>query len=311
MTVLVSVLLLFIAANQIVLSQLNLSPVIGILTQPTNSTGIPKFEALGTSYLPASYVKWLQSAGARVVPIPYDAEEVVLNKIFFTINGILFPGGDVDIPGSIYEKTSSYLYNLALKANDRGDYFPIWGTCQGFEQLLMMTSGNLSILEHFNAEDYSVSLMFAPAFRTSRIFSNLPEKLIAQIQNRDVCENLHEQGITPHGFTHNNLQSFYTVLSTNLDRDGKEFVSTMEALRYPIYATQWHPERNQFEWDPQEPIEHSLLSIECVQYLANFFVEETRKNGHNWVAAYDLIDKYSTTFSGDANRYYMTTYFWK
>lgn len=28
-----------------------------------------------------------------------------------------------------------------FQANDRGDYFPVWGTCLGFEQLTVLTSG--------------------------------------------------------------------------------------------------------------------------------------------------------------------------
>lgn len=40
--------------------QLNNEPVIGIFTQPYGSTPLP-------AYFPASYVKYLESAGARVV----------------------------------------------------------------------------------------------------------------------------------------------------------------------------------------------------------------------------------------------------
>jgi len=31
--------------------------------------------------------------------------------------------------------------NLAIEANDKGDYFPVWGTCLGFE-LLLLASAN-------------------------------------------------------------------------------------------------------------------------------------------------------------------------
>jgi hypothetical protein len=43
---------------------------------------------------------------------------------------------------------------------------------------------------------------------------------------------------------------------------GVEFVSTMEAYNYPIYITQWHPEKVQFEWDSEEGINHSYPSIQ-------------------------------------------------
>ena len=40
------------------------------------------------------------------------------------------------------------------------------------------------------------------------------------------------------------------MLSTNVDRQNKAFVSFIEARNYPIYGTQFHPERPQFEWTP-------------------------------------------------------------
>jgi hypothetical protein len=50
------------------------------------------------------------------------------------------------------------------------------------------------------------------------------------------------------------LKSFFQLLSTNVDRKGKAFVSSVEAFNFPIYATQWHPERPQFDWTPTENI---------------------------------------------------------
>jgi len=40
------------------------------------------------------------------------------------------------------------------------------------------------------------------------------------------------------------LRDFFDVLSTNKDLKGVPFVSTIESKKYPIYATQWHPEKN-------------------------------------------------------------------
>ena len=56
--------LALVAAGQ----QLNNEPVIGIFTQPYGTTPLP-------AYFPASYVKYLESAGARVVcPQPCSAQ---------------------------------------------------------------------------------------------------------------------------------------------------------------------------------------------------------------------------------------------
>ena len=37
--------------------------------------------------------------------------------------------------------------------------------------------------------------------------------------------------------------SMFDVLSTNKDKKGTAFVSTIEAKKYPFYGVQWHPEK--------------------------------------------------------------------
>jgi gamma-glutamyl hydrolase len=56
-------------------------------------------------------------------------------------------------------------------------------------------------------------------------------------------------------------------------------------LQYPITATQWHPEKNAFEWVTYLHIPHSPDAIEVTQEVANFFVSEARKNTHAAVRA--------------------------
>jgi hypothetical protein len=50
------------------------SPIYGILTQPYTSVNEPantQNSSLSGTYIPSSHVKFLESAGARVVPINY------------------------------------------------------------------------------------------------------------------------------------------------------------------------------------------------------------------------------------------------
>lgn len=104
--------------------------------------------------------------------------------------------------------------------------------------------------------------------------------------------------------TNEELKKFYKVLSTNTDGE-IEFVSTVEgscnassltsshskfteenclnehfpfhflfaAYDYPIYGTQWHPEKNAFEWT-RPYIPHSPSAVKTTFYMAEFFVSE-------------------------------------
>lgn len=44
-----------------------------------------------------------------------------------------------------------------------------------------------------------------------------------------------------------------------------------------FYATQWHPEKNGFEWTENEAVPHSADAIDAMQHVANFFVREAKK----------------------------------
>lgn len=107
----------------------NLRPVIGVYTQPSSFSQYP---ASKYQYIAASYIKYLEMAGARAIPIFYDTDHATLDDQFSKINGILFPGGGADLSkGSIFSSNAEYLLNKAITANRNGDYFPIWGTCLG------------------------------------------------------------------------------------------------------------------------------------------------------------------------------------
>jgi gamma-glutamyl hydrolase len=265
--------------------QSNERPVIGILSQP----GDPAPQ--GKSYIAASYVKWVEAAGARVVPILPDMSEAEVRARFLAVNGLLLPGGGGRLaPGHPYYDTAALLLRLALDANDRGDYFPVHGTCLGMEVLAVIVSRNSSVLARLDAEDCAAPLLMTPDAETSRFFSSFPPRVVQNLQREPplAMEN-HGHGILSEDVAANEeLAAFFKVLSLSLARDGRAYVSTMEAREYPVYATQWHPEKNAYEWTSSLNIPHSPDAVEVTQESANFFVGEARRNAH---AARDALEE--------------------
>ncbi|EGG21402.1 hypothetical protein DFA_01284 [Cavenderia fasciculata] len=295
---------------------INQRPIIGILTQPTRNDGSSK--SLGyDQYIAASYVKYIESAGARVVPILYDSTPKQLKTLFQSINGILLPGGAVLLQYyPLYQDTIRYLYQLVVEANDRQDYFPLWGTCLGFEQILMMQADNIYLMESFDALNYSLSLNFTRSARDSRLFSMAPESVMQDLATLSLTMNNHKFGISPSSFMSNPLLNhFFTILSINNDRGGLPFVSTIEAKDYPIYGVQWHPEKPLYEWTNTQDINHSYQSILANQYTANWFVNECRKNFHSFSdqssEANALIYNYQATLSIKPKSEYQQIYYFK
>ena len=53
-----------------------------------------------TSYIGAAYVKYVEMAGARVVPVLIDQPDEYYRMIFNKTNGLLIPGGAANILNS-------------------------------------------------------------------------------------------------------------------------------------------------------------------------------------------------------------------
>ncbi|XP_029447239.1 gamma-glutamyl hydrolase isoform X2 [Rhinatrema bivittatum] len=207
--------------------ELNTRPIVGVLAQETH---FHKLSQLGKSYIAASYVKNLEAAGARVVPIRLNLPDEEYEKTFYSINGVFLPGGGVDLRTSQYARIARIFYKLALQANDGGDYFPVWGTCLGFEQLSVLTSDEL-LLTVTNTEDIALPLNFTTPPEESKIFRNFPKDLLHALTLEPLTSNFHTWSLSMQNFTENKkLKNFYKVLTTN--RDGQlEFISTMEARK--------------------------------------------------------------------------------
>ncbi|RZC71361.1 hypothetical protein C5167_034539 [Papaver somniferum] len=68
-------------------------PVTGILTHPGDGASGRLNNNKNASYIAASYVKFIESVGARVIPLIYSEPEEILHEKLNLVNGVLFTGG--------------------------------------------------------------------------------------------------------------------------------------------------------------------------------------------------------------------------
>lgn len=248
------------------------------------------------------YDKWVQAAGARAVGIPHDAldaNQTALNLLLRSLNGIVFTGGGLDLADtkSPYYQTGKYIFDWVKQTNDQGIYYPLTGHCMGFQYLAILASeDNSSVLlkNAFDSEDLSLPLTWTPTANASRWVRRMPSPVKKTFSEELSTTNLHHDGVTLSSFFGSpQLSSFFDIISTNKDRKGKEFISTMEAKKYPILAVQWHPERNQFEWAIERGINHSMEVVVANAWTAFDFVRQARRNqpkDRNWA----LLRRFST-----------------
>ena len=210
---------------------LNTRPIIGIAAMAiTDKMHIEQLPHLGgKSYVASSYVKYLELAGARVVVIPPDIKIEEEKKIFDNINGLLFPGGEVNLEDSKYFHVTRRLFRLAKEANEKNNYFPVLGICRGMQAIVVHTVGSLSLLSNTNSRNYPTSLQFYEEALESKIMRDIPKKLLVKQMTGNLTAHFHRYGVTPKTFRETKIiNEQFKLIATSKDRDGLEFVSIFE-----------------------------------------------------------------------------------
>ncbi|KAM8885126.1 gamma-glutamyl hydrolase [Spinachia spinachia] len=284
--------------------------VIGILTQIVSDEEMKPF---GRTYIPSSYVKFVESGGSRVMSIRLTLETTEYEKIFSNINGLLLIGGAADLERSDFARVAKIFYRLALMANDDGDYFPIWGTCMGMQLLTVLVAGE-NLLESTRAENVVMPLDLTPEATSSRMFEGFPDNLMKALTYEPLTGNFHHYGVAVKSFQGNEkLQSFFSLLSTNVAENGVRFVSTIEGKTYPFYGVQWHPEVNRFQWSRRLNFPHSAHAVQLSSLLAEFFVNEGRRSLHRFdnpeEEASSLIYNSTPVYAGNFTAYEQLYFF--
>ncbi|XP_044185077.1 gamma-glutamyl hydrolase-like [Acropora millepora] len=279
-------------------------PIVGVLTQETDGN----VTIFGSQYVAASYVKFIESAGGRMVPIFINSTEKEVEKLFNSLNGALFPGGHRHLQHTNYTRVGKQIFDLALKAFANGDVFPIWAECLGFELVSMLVSKadlslgqfGTSLFTDVLAKNISLSLILPKDYIKAAMWKSAPPYIVRHLRNNPATYNNHKLGLTPETYNKNYpLKKFFRIVATSKDTRGVEFITMMEGKNHPIFMVHWHPLKAQFEWRGDLNISHSVRDVLAGQYFANFFMKQARRSGHRFPSEKEenanLIYKYKPT----------------
>ena len=180
-------------------------PIIGIITQgTTDMTYYDNFTMIA-----ASYIKYIEAAGGKVVAVPYTADKESLGRIYENINGLLVPGGRMKLvlPSkdtkdsanpkmqmSIVARAIRYFVNRSIEDFHKGVYFPIFGICLGQEAIALAL--NEDILETMTMLDLEKNTYVNTAGRFSEesakvsIFFWIKLKFIRELKRADCLDHL-------------------------------------------------------------------------------------------------------------------------
>lgn len=262
----------------------------------------------GQSYISAGYVKWLESAGAQVVPIPENTTDENVRKILNNVNGVLIPGGyDIYYTSNFY-RFSKLAMKKSMNATKNGDYFPVLGICFGYQLMNVIVSQDSNILSYIPSEDLNTRLTYTQLTRSSRLFRGIPSWIYDTLEKREFAYQNHEYSMAYHTHIDNiKLNNFFKVLSTSSNINGIPFTSTLEAFDYPIYGLQWHPEKIPYEFSPAVRCRHDSENVRISFHMAAFFVNECRKSKQRFVSEEMrknlLIYNYEPFYSGGTDTF--------
>lgn len=234
-------------------------PVVGVLTLP--NTPLRSVNPDANSYIVASYVKHLESAGLRVAPLYYNATQQETDFLLSRLNGnissgVLFTGGSArfiekhndTLHLSAYVSKAKYILERVLQYNEQGVYYPIWATCLGMELVHFIISEDFC-LERYDGWNYTSNVLFTYKVLQSKMLSNADSKLFYYMTNYNITAENHRWGISPtlyrsKFYTANSaIAKFFDILGLSIDKQGRVYVSIAEAKHYPVYNVMFHPEK--------------------------------------------------------------------
>jgi gamma-glutamyl hydrolase len=207
-------------------------------------------------YINRDVKRWLTSAGMTIVPIPATVTPAEAAAYFDYVNGLFLHPGWADQPA--YTATINLFLEMATQANRAGEYFPVWGTCQGFQRLVQFFGGHLERLQSLRlTKGTQIHLQVNPS--ESRLLRYATKQQLRHL--RYECEPWfnHEWGLPVAS-----LSSVYRLLSTSHDRAGTEYVSMIEGKDIPFYGVQFHPEKDKG----------------ASEWMAAFLASELKKSTH-------------------------------
>ena len=140
---------------------------------------------------------------------------------------------------------------------------PLWGTCDGFENMLTAISKsgesildsdynatNVPLKVHWNEETAYNSTLFSVDLSDNKLFANYEHLVLDLFGSGENAYNDHHKGCTSKKFLNDEyVASNFSILGTSIDLNGKEFVSVIESfasLNLNWFATLYHPEKIKF-----------------------------------------------------------------
>ena len=257
-------------------------PIVGILSlalsEEFRKAHHMNLSADTRAVIPASYVKWLQSAGAQVVVIPHFWDLARVSSLVGKLSAVLFTGGDYG--DKDWNATTSWIFKEAVRRSETSDQLALWGTCLGFERIMQVASQDeIGTVVKASLVDNSVQMKWTKSAEESRIYQFMGKEDIARFSELPIAYNYHTWGVTPESWGSHAalLDPLFNIVGMH-EYNGTKFVAMVEGKKgLPVWGVQFHPEKALFEWSPNLNYPHSEAAILANRKLSDFLIGQIRR----------------------------------
>lgn len=276
------------------------------------------------SFFPSSYAKWVQDQGADVLPIDYKTSTEELTVLMSKLHGILLTGGATELYSreevqvyrksvrrtqkqpSTFSRKIGVVLEQAKKINTQRT-FPIWGTCLGFEAMVlnevnysveMKRVNNLNSvapIKLVSRRSYTHSSTSQLEQTSPNVFNYLSTEDVQQVEQHSLAYFNHLNGFTVADFAQNEVTSeHFEVLATTLTvhrHEQREIVAAIRHKKFPFFGVQFHPEKAKFE--SGVPLRGDPEAQKVADLLGRFFVDQARESSQqSQVAVHEVLSHF-------------------
>eukprot|EP00388_Colpodella_angusta_P008335 GDKJ01022845.1.p1 GENE.GDKJ01022845.1~~GDKJ01022845.1.p1 ORF type:complete len:377 (-),score=98.30 GDKJ01022845.1:1046-2140(-) len=262
------------------------TPIIGVLTQPFTAEGFSRLslenQAIadkGHSQIPFSLIAWIRRSGGIPVAIPYDLPEDELLSLLSRVHAVVMPGGGQETTRTdvetMFMRTSRLIFEMSCQS---GNDMPLFGICQGFQVLSILSASHPSVLsrhrmlhqstllqkpfcdldpatpldtlqkqvqqlqQDFIQDEETLLANYSTMNFKSVLFSRMPERVKKSFFTRPSLPNSHSWGVSLEDFIAKGVFKKFKLVGIDHDDKGSAIVGMMEHREHSIFGVQFHPE---------------------------------------------------------------------
>lgn len=153
------------------------------------------------------------------------------------------PGGGTTLFGkdktpSKYQKAATEILKFAKSQNDKGTYFPVLGTCLGFQSMIMSLMGETPDQMYTDYADSHVGhrITKTDQFSQSKFWTSLDQEILQKSFDSGNVFYVHSNGFDAEALMKDErFTSKMLLTSTSLTDAGIRFAASVESKDYPFF----------------------------------------------------------------------------